>query len=377
VYEWIEDARIYEDPDFRPVDDLLLKRLLKVALAVIQSDQKECLRRSDLELKWCTLFLHFKNHSRDEVTIGKISEIFLHNVVKPSIPADIQIRIIKDIPFSRYSKEMVRMYTAILFASDNVYDVALKFDHNLMAILKSCANPSLSFEMISTIKYLRDAAARFAIEKNELFNWISCILVRLIGGDEEMWTLCAGEVYCDILFLKNTSFKDSLYGMRHADLYKENLSDVLLSHCVFEKMEDMVSYTLYATNVYNQSGDVAIQDTLLYQARFLYDRRHFAASATLLEAIFQYFSDSLCEDIEAELANLHHHATFFYIESQNSLNQIDDWIDQYFHHKEDYHLESKVLGKLCMALFSPKDKMQESSSFAILNRLSSILGNFY
>ena len=367
---------MYEDSDFRPVDDLLLKRLLKVSLAVIQNDQKEFLGRSDLELKWCPLFLHFRNHSRDEVIMGKISEIFLHNVIKPNIPADIQIRVIKDIPFSRHSKEMVRMYTATLFASDNVYDMTLKLYHNLMAILKSCAEPSLGFEMISTIKHIRDVAARFAIEKDELFNRISCLLVRLIGGGEEMWRLCSGEVYCDILFLKNTFFKESRYGMRHADSYKENLLDVLLSHCIFEKMEDMVSYTFYAFNVYNQSQDVAIQGTLLNQARFLYDRGYFAASATLLEAISQYFSDSLNEDFETALAKLHHHATFFYIESQNSLNQIDDWIDQYFDHKEDY-VESKVLGKLCMALFSPKDKMQESSSFAILNRLSSILGNLY
>lgn len=374
MYEWIQDARLYENPDFRPVDDALINRFLKVALVAIDENRKDFPGRRDLELNWCPLFLHFKNNSRESVALSEISNIFMHNVIKPHIPADIQIQILKDIPFSRYSKEAVRLYTATLMASENIYDMTLKLYPTLLPILKSCADPSLGFEMISTVKHIKSVASRFAIEKDQLFYRIIWRLVRLSSGSEEICSIFENQVkYYDILFLKNTYFKDSEFGMRQADVHKENLSDVLMSHCIFEKMEDMVKYTLYAQKVVNNSGNSAIQVTLLQQARFLYDRGYYAASATLLEAICEYFSESLLENVEKESAKLHQHAILsFYIQSQDSLNQINDWIDVYY----DGYGESSVLGKLCMALFIPKDKMQENNSFAILNRLVSILGKF-
>ena len=53
----------------------------------------------------------------------------------------------------------------------------------------------------------------------------------------------------------------------------------------------------------------------------------------------------------------------------------NDWIDRYFGNTDEAP-ETSLLGRLCITLFNPRDKVQESSSFSILNRLSSILGTF-
>lgn len=379
VYDWIQDAKVYEDPDFMPVDYDLLIRLLKVALVAINEDQNDLPSHGELEVEWCHLFLHFKNYSRDTVSISKISDLFLRNVLKSNIPSDIHIQILKDIPFSRHSNDAVRLYTATLFASYNIYDMILKLFLNLVPILKSCADSYLGNEMMNTIRGIRSLVSKFSLEKVDLLNRIVSTLVRFIGGSDGMWIDGLGdnlESDYDVLFLKNTYLKESGYGMRQIDSYKEKLLDVLHSHCVFENMEDVVGYTLFAKDVFDQSGNVEIQVILLNQARFLHYRGYYAASATLLEAIHQYFSDSLYENIEKESAQLHQLSTLsFYIQSQDSYNRINDWIDQYFDEKDSIS-ESAILGKLCMALFNPRDKAQENNSFAILNRLSSILGTF-
>lgn len=104
-------------------------------------------------------------------------------------------------------------------------------------------------------------------------------------------------------------------------------------------------------------------------------KKSYAVSATLVEAIYEYFYSNLPEQIDKDLAKLHQHAILsFYLESPEiNSNQINDWIDQYFDGNDEAP-ETHLFGKLCSALLTPKDKALENSSFALLNRLTNILG---
>lgn len=328
-------------------------------------------------MDWCSVFLKFKSHSRDETIIRETGNIFLKNIIKSNIPKDIQIQIVSDIPLAHHSKDVVMLYTATLFDSHSIYDMILKLNLNLVPVLKSCIDPELAKEMVNIFKGVRSCNTRFPLEQAKLFKRIRNFLVRFIGSDS-LWKISQTDElkpFHDILFLKKTYLKE--FGSLPIR-YTENLLDVLYSHCIFEKMEDMVRYTIFAKELFDHSLNVGIQLRLLKQARFLYERNYFAASATLVEAVYQYFSDQLSDNIEKELAKLHQHSILaFYIQSEDSYNsnQINDWIDQYFDGNDDAP-EPALFGKLCIGLFNPNDKTQENSTFSILNRLSSILGNF-